>query len=52
MDILKISQAYEYLGNGAYLIRRNFNYQLLRINYKDSFCKKQKEFSVGGLKKF
>ncbi len=52
MVIWKLSQAYEYLENGAYLIRPNFNYQFVLMNYRYSFCKKLKIFTVGGLKRF
>jgi hypothetical protein len=52
MVIWKLSQAYEYLGNGAYLKQHNFNYLFVYKSYMDSFCKKQKIFTVGGLKRF
>ncbi len=51
MVIWKLSQAYEYLGNEAYVILHNFNYHFVYMNYRDSFFFKNKK-SVGGLKRF
>jgi hypothetical protein len=38
MVIWKLSQAYEYFGNRAYLLRHNFNYQLVYMSYRYLFC--------------